>query len=43
MMAVYLNEEERRDLEVIKDALGEKTLSGTIKRLMKIFLKIKDC
>lgn len=36
-MQVYLAAQEREDLELIRDALGEKTLSSTIKRLIKIF------
>lgn len=36
-LQTYLNPEQRKDLEQIRDALGEKTLSSTIKRLIKIF------
>lgn len=36
-LQTYLSEQERKDLELIAEALGEKTLSSTIKRLIRIF------
>lgn len=40
-LQVYLNEDQRKDLEDVKQALGEKTLSSTMKRLIEIFKRLK--
>jgi hypothetical protein len=39
-LQTYLNEQERSDLELIAKALGEKTLSSTIKKLIHIFMRL---
>jgi len=39
---VYLSEEERKDLVKVKEALGKKTLSGTIKKVLEIFKSINS-
>lgn len=40
-LQVYLDQSQRKQLEKISEALGEKTLSATIKRLIKIFYSLK--
>jgi hypothetical protein len=39
-LQVYLTQEERQKLEKAKQALEEKTLSATIKRLVNIFVTL---
>ena len=39
-LQVYLSPEERQKLEKAQKSLEEKTLSGTIKRLLHIFLTL---
>lgn len=39
-LQAYLDEKERKNLEKIAEALGEKTLSSTIKRLIRIFINL---
>lgn len=41
-LQVYLTPEERQKLEKAKRSLGENTLSATIKRLLNIFLTLRE-
>ncbi len=39
-LQIYLNETERQQLEDIQEALEQKTMSSTVKKLVKIFKKL---
>jgi len=41
-LATYLNEKEKKKLEDLKEAFGEKTLSSTIKRMIHFFHSLKN-
>lgn len=40
-LQIYLNDIERGQLETLRSIFGTKTLSGTVKTLIKIFYKIR--
>ena len=38
-LPIYLTDDEKQRLGIIKEALGQNTLSSTVKTLMRIFFK----
>lgn len=40
-LPIYLTDDEKKALETIKTALGQNTLSSTVKALIRLFLTLK--